>query len=119
MYNYANMSKSYLQQQRIYNLKPIYTGHVYRNVMHHISIVFWGNMNNKVEDLHKRFKELDKNNDGKVTYEEFEQELLDQGYPQCLATAFMRKFDLNRDGYITLEEFVKTLSCTDDDNKKG
>ncbi|KAH8866633.1 phosphatase 3 regulatory subunit [Schistosoma japonicum] len=71
-------------------------------------------MDRKIAELKKRFQELDKNNDGAVTLQEFEKELTDQGYPQCLAAKFMKKFDHDCDGKITLEEFIKTLTCTDD-----
>ncbi|CAH8677892.1 unnamed protein product [Schistosoma rodhaini] len=71
-------------------------------------------MEKKINELKKRFEELDKDKDGSVTMKEFKEELIDQGFPECLATKFMSKFDHDKDGRITLDEFIKTLLCTDD-----
>ncbi|CAI2736374.1 unnamed protein product [Schistosoma spindalis] len=71
-------------------------------------------MEKKIDELKKRFDELDKDKDGSVTLKEFKEELLIQGFPECLASKFMVKFDHDKDGKITLDEFVKTLLCTDD-----
>ncbi|CAH8580859.1 unnamed protein product [Schistosoma turkestanicum] len=75
---------------------------------------FQENMQKKTEALRKRFNELDKDKDGFVTSKEFEEELINQGFPKCLASKFMLKFDLDKDGKITEQEFIQTLTCTDD-----
>lgn len=43
-------------------------------------------MEKKIDELKKRFEELDKDKDGSVTLKEFKEELLVQGFPESLAS---------------------------------
>ena len=54
--------------------------------------------------IEKRFKELDKNKDGKLTLEEYTSFAKDKPVIKGRLTAQFKRLDKDKDGFLTLEE---------------
>ena len=67
------------------------------------------------ERIDSYFDKFDRNNDGKLTYDEAQRAfnelttVFERAYNQHNASVFIRSIDLNRDGYVNLDEFRYAL----------
>ncbi|CAL8090064.1 unnamed protein product [Calicophoron daubneyi] len=64
------------------------------------------------EELLKKFHQMDRSGDGRLTIDEVRDCVRRSGLPESQVTQFMALFDLDGDNVVTLDEYILALGLT-------